>query len=39
MFLREQLGEPVTSAVVLGQLTERFRAAVKEVSGFCPLEY
>ena len=29
MFMREQLHKPVPSPVVLGQITERFRAAVK----------
>ena len=28
-FMREQLGKPIPSPVVLGQLTERFREAVK----------
>src|ERR1700680_2545203 len=28
-FMREQLGKPVPSPVVLGQITEKFRAAVK----------
>jgi len=32
MFMREQLGKPVPSPVVLGQITERFRAAVKELA-------
>lgn len=30
MFMRDQLGKPIPSPVVLGQLTERFRDAVKE---------
>src|SRR5512133_2127660 len=28
-FMREQLGKPIPSPVVLGQVTEKFRAAVK----------
>ena len=28
-FMREQLGKPVPSPVVLGQITEKFREAVK----------
>jgi hypothetical protein len=28
-FMREQLGNPISSPVVLGQVTERFREAVK----------
>ena len=32
MFMREQLDKPVPSPVVLGQITERFRAAVKELA-------
>src|ERR1700733_15086366 len=31
-FMREQLHKPVPSPVVLGQITERFRAAVKELA-------
>lgn len=30
MFMRDQLGKPIPSPVVLGQVTERFREAVKE---------
>jgi hypothetical protein len=30
MFIRDQLGKPIPSPVVLGQITERFRDAVKE---------
>jgi hypothetical protein len=29
MFMRDQLGKPIPSPVVLGQVTEKFRAAVK----------
>jgi hypothetical protein len=32
MFMREQLAKPVPSPVVLGQITERFREAVKELA-------
>ena len=32
MFMREQLQKPVLSPVVLGQITERLRAAVKELA-------
>ena len=32
MFMREQLHKPVPSPVVLGQITERFRAAVRELN-------
>jgi hypothetical protein len=32
MFLREQLGKPVPSPVVLGQLSEKFREAVKNLA-------
>ena len=32
MFMREQLGKPVPSPVVLGQVTERFREAVKALA-------
>jgi hypothetical protein len=31
-FMREQLGKPVPSPVVLGQISERFREAVKELA-------
>src|ERR1700684_875730 len=31
-FMREQLGKPIPSPVVLGQLTEKFRAAVKAMA-------
>jgi hypothetical protein len=31
--LREQLGKPIPSPVVLGQVTEKFREAVKEMAG------
>jgi hypothetical protein len=30
MFMREQLGKPIPSPVVLGQVTEKFRESVKE---------
>ncbi len=30
LFMREQLGKPIPSLVVLGQVTEKFREAVKE---------
>ena len=29
-FMRKQLGKPIPSPVVLGQVTEKFRAAVKD---------
>ena len=32
MFMRDQLGKPVPSPVVLGQVSERFRQAVKELA-------
>jgi hypothetical protein len=32
IFMREQLQKPVPSPVVLGQITERFREAVKELA-------
>jgi hypothetical protein len=32
MFMREQLGKPVPSPVVLGQLSEKFREAVKNLA-------
>ena len=32
MFMRDQLGKPVPSPVVLGQLSERFRQAVKALA-------
>ena len=32
MFMREQLHKPVPSPVVLGQITEKFREAVKELA-------
>jgi hypothetical protein len=31
-FMREQLGKPITSPVALGQVTERFRDAVKALA-------
>lgn len=31
-FMREQLGKPIPSPVVLGQVTEKFREAVKEMA-------
>jgi len=31
-FMREQLDKPIPSAVVLGQVTEKFRKAVKEMA-------
>src|SRR6516225_2612953 len=31
-FMRQQLGKPVPSPVVLGQITERFRNAVKDLA-------
>ncbi len=31
-FMREQLGKPIPSPVVLGQITEKFRAAVKALA-------
>ena len=31
-FLREQLGKPIPSPVVLGQVTEKFREAVKALT-------
>jgi hypothetical protein len=31
-FMREQLGKPIPSPVVLGQVTERFREAVKTMA-------
>src|SRR5262245_66051565 len=31
-FMREQLGKPVPSPVVLGQVTERFRESVKALA-------
>src|SRR5690348_18093772 len=31
-FMREQLGKPIPSPVVLGQVTERFREAVKAMA-------
>src|SRR5216684_169382 len=31
-FMREQLGRPIPSPVVLGQVTEKFRAAVKALA-------
>ena len=31
-FMREQLGKPIPSPVVLGQVTERFREAVKPMA-------
>jgi hypothetical protein len=31
-FIREQLGKPIPSPVVLGQVTERFREAVKSLA-------
>jgi hypothetical protein len=31
-FMRQQLGKPVPSPVVLGQITEKFRAAVKALA-------
>jgi len=31
-FLREQLGKPIPSPVVLGQVTEKFRESVKELA-------
>ena len=33
MFMRDQLGEPVPSPVVLGQVSEKFRQAVKALAG------
>src|ERR1039457_4910126 len=33
MFMRNQLGKPVPSPVVLGQVSERFREAVKTLAG------
>jgi len=30
-FMREQLGKPIPSPVVLGQVTEKFREAVKSI--------
>jgi hypothetical protein len=30
-FMREQLGKPIPSPVVLGQVTEKFREAVKAI--------
>src|ERR1700683_3349014 len=32
IFMQEQLGKPVASPVVLGQLTERFRQSVKDLA-------
>lgn len=32
-FMREQLGKPIPSPVVLGQVTERFRESVKRLAG------
>ena len=32
MFMREQLGKPVPSPVVLGQISEKFREAVKALA-------
>jgi hypothetical protein len=31
-FMREQLGKPIPSPVVLGRVTEKFRAAVKTMT-------
>jgi len=31
-FIREQLGKPIPSPVVLGQVTERFHSAVKSMA-------
>jgi hypothetical protein len=31
-FMREQLGKPIASPVVLGQISEKFRGAVKELA-------
>jgi hypothetical protein len=32
MFMRDQLSEPIPSPVVLGQITEKFREAVKALA-------
>lgn len=32
LFMRDQLGKPIPSPVVLGQITEKFREAVKAYS-------
>ena len=32
MFMKEQLGKPVPSPAVLGQMSEKFREAVKELA-------